>query len=130
MDKPFTSRGGAPFIKVCGMTTPSAVSAALACEVDAIGFVFAPSVRRVSPLRAAELATPARHKTACVAVTRHPSRADIDEILRDFRPDILQTDIDDIKNWSCRASSRCCRCCGPVPDRPARSRAACCSKGR
>ena len=96
MHTPFMSRQGAPFIKICGMTTPAAVSAALACEVDAIGFVFAPSVRRVSPLRAAELAAPARHKAACVAVTRHPSRADIDDILRDFRPDILQTDLEDI----------------------------------
>jgi phosphoribosylanthranilate isomerase len=97
MSKPFTSRQGAPYIKICGMTTPAAVATAVACEVDAIGFVFAPSVRRVSPLRAAELAAPARHKAACVAVTRHPTRADIDDILRDFRPDILQTDFDDIE---------------------------------
>ena len=40
--------------------------------------------------------TPARGKVACVAVTRHPTRELILEILRDFRPDILQTDIDDI----------------------------------
>src|SRR6185295_2436251 len=85
-----------PWIKICGMTTPAAVAAAVACEVDAIGFVFAPSVRRVSPLHAAELAAPARHKAACVAVTRHPQRADVDAILRDFRPDILQTDIEDL----------------------------------
>jgi phosphoribosylanthranilate isomerase len=92
-----TPRRAAPYIKICGMTTPAAVSAAIACEVDAIGFVFAPSVRRLSPLRAVELAAPARHKVACVAVTRHPTRAEIDDILREFRPDILQTDIDDIE---------------------------------
>jgi phosphoribosylanthranilate isomerase len=86
-----------PFIKICGMTTPAAVSAALACEVDAIGFVFAPSVRRVTAALACELAAPARRKLACVAVTRHPSRAEIEEILREFRPDILQTDIEDIE---------------------------------
>ena len=85
-----------PFIKICGMTTSVAVSTALACEVDAIGFVFAASVRQVTTQRAAELAAPARGKVACVAVTRHPSRELIAEILRDFRPDILQTDIDDI----------------------------------
>jgi phosphoribosylanthranilate isomerase len=68
----------------------------LACEVDAIGFVFANSVRQVTTQRAAELAAPARGKIACVAVTRHPTREQILEILRDFRPDILQTDIDDI----------------------------------
>lgn len=86
-----------PFIKICGMTTAEAVNAALACEVDAIGFVFAKSVRQVSAAMACELAAPARRKVACVAVTRHPSRADVDEILRDFRPDILQTDIEDIE---------------------------------
>ena len=84
------------FIKVCGMTTPEAVSTALDCEVDAIGFVFANSVRRVSSQRANDLAAPARHRVACVAVTRHPSREDVAAILRDFKPDILQTDIDDL----------------------------------
>jgi len=85
-----------PFIKVCGMTTPEAVQAALGCEVDAIGFVFAASVRQVSTARAAELAAPARHRVACVAVTRHPQRAEVDAILREFKPDILQTDIEDL----------------------------------
>jgi len=85
-----------PFIKVCGMTTPEAVQAALGCEVDAIGFVFAASVRQVSTARAAELAAPARHRVACVAVTRHPQRAAVDAILREFKPDILQTDIEDL----------------------------------
>jgi phosphoribosylanthranilate isomerase len=84
------------YIKVCGMTTPAAVDAALSCEVDAIGFVFAESVRRVTTQRANALALPARRKIACVAVTRHPTRELVDEILRDFKPDILQTDLADI----------------------------------
>ncbi len=97
MNAPFMSRPtGALFIKLCGMTTPQAVDAALACEVDAIGFVFATSVRRVTTERANELATPARRKVACVAVTRHPTRDEIGAILRDFRPDILQTDLEDL----------------------------------
>ena len=85
-----------PFIKICGMTTPTAVETALACEVDAVGFVFATSVRKVSVERANELAAPARRRVACVAVTRHPTRELIEQILRDFRPDILQTDIEDL----------------------------------
>jgi phosphoribosylanthranilate isomerase len=84
------------FVKICGMTTPVAVAAALSCEVDAIGFVFAQSARQVDTRRANELAATARHKVACVAVTRHPTRAQVAEILREFKPDILQTDIDDI----------------------------------
>jgi phosphoribosylanthranilate isomerase len=85
-----------PFIKICGMTTEAAVSSALACEVDAIGFVFAASERQVTAQRANELAAMARGKVACVAVTRHPTREQVAVILRDFRPDILQTDVDDI----------------------------------
>ena len=85
------------FIKICGLTTSLAVDAALSCEVDAIGFVFAQSVRQVDARRANELAAAARHKVACVAVTRHPTRAQVAEILRDFKPDVLQTDIDDIE---------------------------------
>lgn len=88
--------GHKPFVKICGMTTAVAVDTALACEVDAIGFVFAKSVRQVTTQRASELAQPARHRVACVAVTRHPTRADIEEILRHFNPDILQTDIEDL----------------------------------
>jgi phosphoribosylanthranilate isomerase len=33
---------------------------------------------------------------ACVAVTRHPSREAVATILDEFRPDILQTDIEDL----------------------------------
>jgi phosphoribosylanthranilate isomerase len=84
------------FIKICGMTTPEAVAAALACQVDAIGFVFAPSVRRITSQRANELAAAARRRVACVAVTRHPSREDVAVILGEFKPDILQTDVDDL----------------------------------
>ena len=84
------------FIKICGMTTAAAVNSALACEVDAIGFVFAESVRKVTTGQANELAAPARGRVACVAVTRHPTREQVDAILRDFRPDILQTDIEDL----------------------------------
>lgn len=86
-----------PFIKICGMTTEVAVSTSLSCEVDAIGFVFAASVRKVTTQRASELAATARGRVACVAVTRHPTRDQVREILRDFKPDILQTDIDDIE---------------------------------
>lgn len=85
------------WIKICGMTTPEGVDAALACEVDAIGFVFAPSVRQVTPRRARELAEPARGRALCVAVTLHPTQSHVDAILREFQPDLLQTDLDDLE---------------------------------
>lgn len=84
------------WIKICGMTTPEAVEACLAADVDAIGFVFAPSVRQVTPARAASLAAPARGRVVCTAVTRHPSQQAIDEIMAVFQPDLLQTDSDDL----------------------------------
>jgi phosphoribosylanthranilate isomerase len=84
------------WIKICGMTTPEAIAAALAARVDAIGFVFAASVRRLSPQKAVQLAIPARGKVTCVAVTRHPSQQELDEILEVFRPDVLQTDAEDL----------------------------------
>jgi len=82
------------------MTTPEAVRTALEGQVDAIGFVFAKSVREVTAARANELAAPARRRVACVAVTRHPSRETVAAIINEFRPDILQTDIEDLDSLS------------------------------
>ena len=85
------------WIKVCGMTTPEAVQAALEARVDAIGFVFAESKRRVTPGRAVELAQPARGRARCIAVTKHPTQSEVDEIIEVFRPDIFQTDWQDLQ---------------------------------
>ncbi|MGH8260039.1 MAG: phosphoribosylanthranilate isomerase, partial [Steroidobacteraceae bacterium] len=89
---------GAPplWIKICGMTTPEAVDAALAARVDAIGFVFSPSPRRLTPAEAARLAAPARGRVPCVAVTRHPSQTLLDEIVATFEPDLWQSDFEDM----------------------------------
>jgi len=83
-------------IKVCGMTDERAVDAALAAGANAIGFVFAPSVRQVMPAQAAQLALPARGRALCVAVTLHPDAALLHAILTIFRPDVLQTDAEDL----------------------------------
>jgi phosphoribosylanthranilate isomerase len=88
------------FIKVCGMTDARAVEAALEAGVDAIGFVFAPSVRRVEPPLAATLAAPARGRVKCVAVTQHPDAALLARILEEFRPDVLQTDAADLQQMA------------------------------
>jgi phosphoribosylanthranilate isomerase len=84
------------WLKICGMTSPEAVSAALGAQVDAIGFVFAPSPRELQPQHAAQLAAPARGRALCIAVTQHPSQALIEQILAEFAPDVLQTDLDDL----------------------------------
>lgn len=84
------------WIKICGMTTPEAIAAALAARVDAIGFVFADSPRQLTLADAAALAAPARGLIRCVAVTRHPSQRYLDDILEAFLPDVLQTDAEDL----------------------------------
>ena len=83
------------WIKVCGMTSPAAVEAALEAQVDAIGFVFAHSLRKLTPEAAATLARPARGRVRCVAVMQHPTQAAVDEVLRTFAPDLLQSDAGD-----------------------------------
>src|SRR5277367_3627226 len=85
------------WIKICGLTSVEAVAAALAVQVDALGFVFAESVRRLSPQQALVLARPARSRATCVAVTRHPTQALIDEVLEVFRPDVLQADVAELE---------------------------------
>ena len=90
------------FVKICGLTDQESVAAALDAGADAIGFVFAPSVRQISPTEAARLAAPARGRALCVAVTRHPVNAELEEIFEIFSPDWLQTDHADISSLSAR----------------------------
>jgi phosphoribosylanthranilate isomerase len=94
------------FVKICGLTTPESVAAALEAGADALGFVFAPSVRRVTPAAAAALAAPARGRALCVAVTLHPAAEEVEEILDVFAPDLLQTDLADAQALSPRARAR------------------------
>lgn len=84
------------WIKVCGLTSPDAVAAALDAGVDAVGFVFAESKRKVTAQRAAELARDVPKHIVRVAVMLHPSQQQLDEVWSVFRPDVLQTDIDDL----------------------------------
>ena len=82
-------------VKICGLTTPEAVAATVEAGADAAGFVFAESVRRVTPERASELAGRLPDDMARVAVMRHPSREDVAGMQADFMPTFLQTDYED-----------------------------------
>jgi phosphoribosylanthranilate isomerase len=83
------------WVKVCGLRSPADVAAACAAGADAIGFVFAPSVRRVSPAEAVAAAAAAPIAVQRVAVFLHPTQAELDEVLAGFKPDVVQTDAAD-----------------------------------
>jgi phosphoribosylanthranilate isomerase len=84
------------WIKICGLTRADAIAAAVEAKVDAVGFVFATSPRRVTPGQAAELAALAPPGMLRVAVARQPPQTLVDEICRLLRPHYFQTDIEDL----------------------------------
>lgn len=84
------------WIKICGLTSREAIEAAIDAGADAIGFVFAPSKRQLTALRAAELIEAMTMPVPRVAVMQHPAQSLLDEVMRVFRPDVLQTDADDL----------------------------------
>ena len=85
------------WIKICGITSADAISAAAAAKVDAIGFVFAPSPRQVTPGQAAQLAALAPPEILRIAVAQHPLQMKVDEICRILKPDYFQTDVEDLR---------------------------------
>lgn len=86
------------WVKICGLTTPAGVDAALSARVDAIGFVFAPSVRQVDPERALALCEGVRQRVPRIAVFKRPSASDVANVIRVFRPDIVQLDVEAIED--------------------------------
>ncbi|MEE2568779.1 phosphoribosylanthranilate isomerase [Pseudarthrobacter sp. J64] len=61
------------FVKVCGLSTPESVRAAVAAGADAVGFVLTPSPREVSPSQARTLLRDVPQGIAAVGVFRHES---------------------------------------------------------
>ncbi len=84
------------WIKICGLTTREAVEAAIVSGVDAIGFVFAPSKRQVNAQQAVRLTEGIPTSVLRIAVMQHPAQSLVDEVLAVFKPDILQTDYEDL----------------------------------
>jgi phosphoribosylanthranilate isomerase len=84
------------WIKICGLTTREAIDTAINERVDAIGFVFAPSKRQVNVKQAVELTRGIASSVLRVAVMQHPAQSLVDEVLSVFKPDVLQTDFEDL----------------------------------
>jgi phosphoribosylanthranilate isomerase len=78
--------------KICGVSTPEAVHAALEGGAGWLGFVFFPKSPRNLGLDAADrLALPVRARGAkVVALTVDPDDRQVDEIARRLRPDLIQ----------------------------------------
>lgn len=95
------------FVKICGITTAAAIEAAVAAGVDAVGFVFAPSPRQVSPRDARALAAGLPRHVQRIAVFRHPEPKQVAEVLEILEPDAVQTDAADFARLelppACRA---------------------------
>jgi phosphoribosylanthranilate isomerase len=80
-----------PLIKICGLSTPDTVAAALDKGADMIGFIFFPkSPRHVSVVQAALLRQAATGRAKAVAVSVDASDAALDAIVSEMKPDMLQ----------------------------------------
>ena len=88
---------GRMWIKICGITSADAVAAAAEAGVDAVGFVFAPSPRQVTPGQAAQLAALVPPGILRIAVAQHPLEMKVDAICRILKPDYFQTDVEDLR---------------------------------
>ena len=94
------------FVKICGLTSADAVRAAVEAGADAVGFVFADSPRRISVAEAAGLASDLPDRLVRVAVMRHPTQAEWDEVAKGFIPDWIQTDAEDFSGLQISADVR------------------------
>ncbi|MEL7451351.1 MAG: phosphoribosylanthranilate isomerase [Pseudomonadota bacterium] len=106
-------------VKICGLTSPEAVAAAVDAGADAVGFVFSPSPRQVSIEQANELAKGLPKGVARVAVMRHPPPDFAAQVVQHFRPDWVQTDQEDFETFAMTPEARALPVLreGAVPDK-------------
>ena len=78
-------------VKICGLSTPDTLDAALRAGADMVGFVFfPPSPRHISLQTARELGRQAKGRAAKVALTVDADDATLSNIMETLQPDILQ----------------------------------------
>jgi phosphoribosylanthranilate isomerase len=78
-------------VKICGLSTPETLDAALQAGADMVGFVFFPaSPRHISLETARELGRQAKGRAIKVALTVDADDTTLANIVETLRPDILQ----------------------------------------
>jgi phosphoribosylanthranilate isomerase len=78
-------------IKICGLKTEEAVDKAVSLGATHIGFIFFPkSPRNIEPSDAGRLADRVRGRVKIVAVTVNADNDELDEIVDQLSPDMLQ----------------------------------------
>lgn len=105
------------FVKICGLTTPEGVAAAVKAGADAAGFVFSPSPRRLEPAQARLLAASLPSTVRRVAVFRQPPPGWIARVLEEFPADWVQSDAADLPGVDLggAAALPVIRCGAPLP---------------
>lgn len=94
-------------VKICGLSTEEHVRTAVDAGADAVGFVFAESVRRVEPGHAAAITNELPGTVKKVAVMLHPTNEEWQQVLQGFGPDVLQTDAEDFASLEVPADIEC-----------------------
>jgi phosphoribosylanthranilate isomerase len=78
-------------VKICGLSTPATLDAALQAGADMVGFVFFPaSPRHLDLARAHQLGAQVRGRAVKVALTVDADDTTLDGIVEALRPDLLQ----------------------------------------
>ena len=78
------------FIKICGVTTEADALLAVGMGAAAVGFVFAPSPRQMSPIAVADIAKRLPHETVTVGVFRNESPKRVIEIVNQIGLHVVQ----------------------------------------
>lgn len=78
------------FVKVCAMVRPEDAVAAVDAGADAVGVIFAPSTRRVTPEQAREVVEAVGGRALVVGVFRDHLADEVIEIVDDVRLDVAQ----------------------------------------
>jgi phosphoribosylanthranilate isomerase len=103
-------------VKICGLRDERHVADAVEAGAGALGFVFAESVRKVTPETARSISVTVPRDVKRVAVMLHPANDDWLAVLETFEPDVLQTDAEDyesleipgsVERWPVFREGRC-----------------------